>query len=142
LPRSGKGVSFPYIIKMLMYKYSAKNKANSQKLRKNATPQENKLWYQFLRQYRPRFHRQFRIGDYILDFYCHKAKLAIELDGSQHVNDKEKEYDLRRTNYLAGLGIRVMRIPNNKVDRQFDQVCEFIDNYIKSLEKQDDTNDK
>jgi len=115
-----------------MYKYSAKNKANSQKLRKNATPQENKLWYQFLRQYRPHFHRQFRIGDYILDFYCHQAKLAIELDGGQHVNEADKAYDANRTKYLNKLGIKVMRIPNNKVDRQFNQVCEFIDNYVKA----------
>ena len=50
-------------------------------LRKNATPQENRLWYRFLRKYPLRFTRQKPIGSYIADFYCRKANLVIELDG-------------------------------------------------------------
>lgn len=62
-------------------------------LRKNATPQENRLWYQFLRKYPLRFTRQKPIGSYIVDFYCRKANLVIELDGGRHFEDGSREYD-------------------------------------------------
>ena len=60
----------------------------AQELRKNATKEENHLWYDFLRTYPVQFLRQKPFGPYIVDFYCHKAKLAIELDGSQHYEGK------------------------------------------------------
>lgn len=62
-------------------------KQNAQHLRKNATKEENKLWYQFLRTYPVQFRRQVVFGPYILDFYCAAAKLAVELDGSQHFEE-------------------------------------------------------
>ena len=65
-----------------------KLKVFSRNLRKNATPQENKLWYQMLRTYPVRFNRQRVIGDYIVDFYCDKANLVVVLDGSQHFEVK------------------------------------------------------
>ena len=61
--------------------YNKKNIVLAKNLRKNATPQENCLWYGYLSKYVPRFQRQKAIGNYIVDFYCHDAKLIIELDG-------------------------------------------------------------
>ncbi len=64
--------------------YNKKLIPRAKELRKNMTKQENHLWYDFLRIYPVRFQRQKTIDNYIADFYCHKAKLIIELDGSQH----------------------------------------------------------
>ena len=66
---------------------------NSQKLRRNMTKEERHLWYDYLKSYPVQFKRQFPIGAYIVDFYCHGAKLVVELDGSQHCTPKEMEYD-------------------------------------------------
>ena len=77
-----------------------KLKPISQFLRKHATKEENLLWYNFLRLYKPQFRRQYVIGNYIVDFYCHRAKLVVELDGSQHCEPKKIEYDQARTAYL------------------------------------------
>ena len=107
-------------------------KPTSQKLRKNATKEENLLWYNFLRRYNPQFRRQYVIGNYIVDFYCHKAKLVIELDGSQHCDPKEMEYDRVRTEYLQSLGLYVLRISNLDTMQQFENVCHFIDRMVKA----------
>ena len=104
----------------------------AKKLRKEMTRQENHLWYDFLSQYPIRFQRQKPIGSYIVDFYCHKAKLVIELDGSQHFEDTTREYDSIRTKYLESLGLQVLRIPNIDIDRNFESVCIIIDETIKS----------
>jgi very-short-patch-repair endonuclease len=98
-------------------------KERSRNLRKNATKQENRLWYDFLRTQVPRWTRQRVIGNYIVDFYCHKRKLVVELDGGQHYQEKNMEYDNRRTLYLNSLGIEVMRFTNSDVDNNFDGVC-------------------
>ncbi len=58
--------------------------SRSHDLRKRMTTEENTLWYRFLRKYPLQFKRQYVIGNYIVDFYCYKAKLIVELDGSQH----------------------------------------------------------
>ena len=107
-------------------------KPTSQKLRKNATKEENLLWYNFLRRYNPQFRRQYVIGNYIVDFYCHKAKLVIELDGSQHCDPKKMEYDRIRTEYLQSLGLHVLRISNLDTMQQFENVCHFIDRMVKA----------
>ena len=107
-------------------------KPTSQKLRKNATKEENLLWYNFLRRYNPQFRRQYVIGNYIVDFYCHKAKLVIELDGSQHCDPKKMEYDRIRTEYLQSLGLHVLRISNLDTIQQFENVCHFIDRMVKA----------
>ena len=106
-------------------------RTNSQSLRKNLTKEENLLWYNFLRKYPFQFRRQFVIGNYIVDFYCHKAKLVIELDGSQHCTPKEMAKDTVRTEYLQSQGLLVLRIPNNAVAQNFTGVCEHIDNTVK-----------
>ena len=111
--------------------YDNKNIQNARKLRHNMTPQERKLWYLYLRTYRPRIYRQRPIGKYILDVYCAKAGLAIEIDGGQHYDESDNEqYDSKRTEYLNSQGIRVIRIPNNQIMNNFNGVCEYIDKII------------
>jgi len=103
----------------------------AQKLRKEQTKEEALLWYRFLRKYPARFHRQYVIGRYIVDFYCHKAKLVIELDDSQNYEQEEAQPDRERDAYLESLGLTVLRIPNNEVNHNFSGVCEYIDCTIK-----------
>ena len=107
-------------------RYNSSLISRARELRTNATKQENRLWYDFLRNYSPRFTRQRIVGNYILDFYCAKAKLAIELDGSQHYEESSIEYDLTRTKFLESLGIKVVRFSNLDVDNNFEGVCEVI----------------
>ncbi len=99
-------------------------------LRKNATPQENRLWYDFLRAYPLRFSRQYVIGNYIVDFYCAKAKLVVELDGGQHFEDPGRQYDAARDEYLRSLGLQVLRISNGDMNRSFPEVCAMIDRAV------------
>ena len=96
-------------------------------LRKNMTKEERHLWYDFLRTYPVRFSRQKVLGKYIADFYSAEARLVIELDGSQHYENDNMEKDAERTDYLKGYGLKVIRIPNNEVSRNFRGVCEHID---------------
>ena len=104
----------------------------SQKLRKEQTKEERKLWYEFLKTYAVRFHRQYVIGNYIVDFYCHKAKLIVELDGGQHYEPQEQEKDLCRTNELESRGMKVVRFSNADVLQNFSGVCEVIDRLVQS----------
>ena len=90
------------------------------------TREERHLWYDYLRSLPQKFVRQKVLGKYIADFYCASAKLVIELDGSQHFSDDGIEYDSRRTEYLEGYGIRVIRVPNNEINENFSGVCEYI----------------
>ena len=96
-------------------------------LRKNATPQENELWYKFLRTYPIRFQRQKTIGHFITDFYCHEAKLVIELDGAQHFTPEGMAYDEARTNVLNAYDLVVLRFTNREIDSEFRAVCTKID---------------
>jgi len=100
-------------------------------MRSNATKQENHLWYDFLRAYPVRCHRQKIIGEYIVDFYCPQAKLIIELDGQHHLERNQAEYDEERTKYLNAGGYRVIRFSNAMVEAQFATVCERIDQEIR-----------
>ena len=112
--------------------YNKKNIPLAKTLRKNATPQENHLWYDFLSRYTVRFQRQKSIGNFIADFYCHSAKLVIEIDGSQHYTERGKKEDLFRTERLADLGLTVIRFSNRQIDREFRGVCEYIDAVVKA----------
>ena len=100
-------------------------------LRKNMTAEERHLWYDFLRGYPVKFCRQKIIGKFIVDFYAAKAKLVVEIDGSQHFDAKKAAYDRERTNYLEQFGLRVIRIPNNEINRNFRGVCDYIDQCVK-----------
>ena len=99
---------------------------NAKNLRKNMTPQERHLWYDFLRYCKPRFRRQELIGNYIVDFMCYEAQLAIEVDGSQHYEPVAQQEDQIRSIYLNSLGIQVLRFSNSDVNTKFDSVCQAI----------------
>lgn len=98
----------------------------AKELRKNATKEENHLWYDFLRHYPIRFQRQKTIGGFIVDFYCHAAKLVIELDGSQHYTQQGLAYDQERTAILQQYEIQVLRFSNRDINTQFREVCDAI----------------
>ena len=104
--------------------------ANARKLRKEMTKEERHLWYDFLRDYPVRFLRQKVIDHYIVDFYCNKARLIIELDGSQHYEEKGLRNDQIRTEKLEDRNLAVIRIPNNEVMRNFSGVCEYIHSVV------------
>ena len=97
------------------------------------TAEERKLWYDFLRTYPLRFLRQKIIGGYIADFYCAKAGLIVEIDGSQHYQDGAAEYDAARTEYFGSLGLKVVRLSNIEVNKNFRGVCEYIDKIVNEL---------
>lgn len=87
----------------------------------------DRLWYDFLRLYPVRFYRQRVLGPCIVDFYCARARLAIELDGSQHSQPDAVLRDAERTAFLQSYGLQVLRIPNPDVRRHFSAVCALID---------------
>ena len=107
--------------------YNAKNIEYARQLRKDMTKQERKLWYEYLKKSNYKWYKQRRIGNYIVDFYCDKLRLVLEIDGSQHYEEEQKEYDKARTKMLNACGISVLRIANNKIDDNFLGVCEYID---------------
>ena len=103
----------------------------AKELRKNMTKEERHLWYDFLREYPVKFTRQKVLGKYIADFYCAKANLVVELDGSGHYEDVGLMNDEKRTQYLEQYGIKVIRISNLDVLKNFEGVCRYIDNEVK-----------
>ena len=108
-------------------KYNTQLTPLAKQLRRNMTREERHLWYDFLRTYPVRFLRQKVLGSYIVDFYCAKAGLVIELDGSQHYEPDAVKKDAERTAFLEQYGLRVLRIANNEVNENFTGVCEYID---------------
>jgi very-short-patch-repair endonuclease len=103
----------------------------AQNLRRQATKEENHLWYDYLSGYPIRFRRQKVMGKYILDFYCFQAKSAIELDGGQHFDEQSLESDDLRTNFLKHNGIDVLRFLNSDDWNLFSDVCATIDEMVK-----------
>lgn len=103
----------------------------AKQLRKEMTKEERHLWYDFLRAYPVRFSRQKVLGQYIADFYSAEAKLVIELDGSEHYEDENMEKDAKRTAFLKGYGLTVIRFSNDEINRNFSGVCESIDTAVK-----------
>ena len=111
--------------------YKHENVERARNLRKNMTPWERKLWYCFLKAYTPRFQRQKAIDNYIVDFYCAKAKLIVELDGGGHYETNAAQRDRERTDKLEKLGLHVLRFCNLDVDRNFYGVCTVIDEFVR-----------
>ena len=111
--------------------YNKSNITLAKNLRQNATPQENHLWYDFLSKYEIRFQRQKAIDNFIADFYCHTAKLIIEIDGSQHYTKEGREKDEFRTEILEGYDLKVIRFTNQQIDTNFYGVCRYIDIIVK-----------
>ena len=103
---------------------------NAKSLRKTLTKQEKHLWYDFLCKYPVKIYRQRIVDGFIVDFYCHKAKMVIEIDGSQHYTTEGKEYDTFRSKILKQYGLHVVRFTNMDVDKNFNGVCYMIDKAI------------
>ena len=111
--------------------YQGKLIPRARELRREATKQENHLWYDFLHQYPVRFQRQKAIDSFIADFYCHEARLIIELDGSQHYSEQGLARDKERTAILAQYGLEVLRFSNRDIDQNFSGVCTAIDQKVR-----------
>ena len=114
--------------------YDGRNKPLAQKLRRDMTKQEKRLWYDFLCSYPVRFRRQRQFGYYIVDFYCAARKLVVEIDGSQHYEPEAEERDRIRTAYLESIGLSVVRFSNYDVDAHFDGICATIDRMVREGE--------
>ncbi|MBQ9783806.1 MAG: endonuclease domain-containing protein [Clostridia bacterium] len=112
--------------------YNENNITLAKNLRKNATSQENHLWYDFLSKYKIRFQRQKAIDHFIADFYCHKAKLIIEIDGAHHYTEEGLQKDNFRTEILEGYDLKVIRFTNHQIHKNFRGVCEYIDEVVKA----------
>ena len=110
-----------------MKRYNKANISLAKELRKNMTPWERKLWYEFLRTYPIHFQRQKAIGNYIVDFYCAKARLVVEFVGGGHYQAEKIKADAERSRVLENMGLRVLRICNLDIDKNFRGVCEFLD---------------
>lgn len=110
--------------------YNSKLKENAKQLRQNMTDQEKRLWFCFLKQYPIKFVPQRVIGNYIADFYCSKAKLVIEIDGSQHYTHEGMDYDENRTYVINQFGVEVIRFSNYDIDKNFQGVCVEIDKVV------------
>ena len=99
-------------------------------LRKNMTKEEKHLWYDFLRRLPIQAHRQYNIGNYIVDFYIPKKRLVIEIDGRQHLTREHKEKDGERDEFLNKEGLMVLRFSNDSIRKSFSAVCQVILNTI------------
>lgn len=108
-------------------KHNQKLVAYAKQLRREMTPEERHLWYDFLRDHPARFQRQKILGHYIADFYSAAARLVIELDGGQHYEAPAQDYDARRTEFLHRYGLTILRLPNNELHTNFPGVCQYID---------------
>ena len=106
--------------------YNKSLKGNSQLLRKNMTPEEKHLWYDFLKKLPITVNRQKVIGNYIVDFFVSEAKIVIEIDGIQHKEKEAQKADEERDYNLRELGIRVLRYSNEDINKRFTTVCNSI----------------
>ena len=113
-----------------MYQRNKNLTHNSQELRKNMTPQEKRLWYDFLKKPPITARRQYNIENYIVDFYIPEKKLVIEIDGEQHYKQEHKTEDKKRDENLKGKGITVLRYDNRDIDRNFDGVCNYLIQFL------------
>ena len=117
------------------YKHNPHLTDRAKNLRKNMTKEEKHLWYDFLRNFPVRFIRQKVIDNYIVDFYCAKAGVVIEIDGSQHYDERGMMYDKIRTEKLKSRDLIVIRIPNNEINTNFEGVCQYIENTVNTVLK-------
>ena len=115
-----------------MHPYNPKLKQLSRELRKNMTDAEKLLWSKLrMKQLKGlMFSRQKPLGEYIADFYCHQAKLVIEVDGGQHFSDDSIEYDKIRDEFIGSMGLTVLRFTNTDVLKNIDGVIEVIEENI------------
>ena len=112
--------------------------ARAREMRKNMTPEERHLWYDFLKTCRDHVKRQYVLGPYILDFYCVESGLVIEVDGRQHYDEKSRDYDARRTAYIEQFGLQVVRVLNRDIHKNFPAVCQMLDKMMEEREREQD----
>ncbi len=106
--------------------YNNTLKERASLLRQTMTFAEKKIWFEFLRRLDIPINRQKVIDNYIVDFYCYKASLVIEIDGNTHFSDDEIQYDMIRTKKLESLGLNVIRYSNDAIITNFANCCEDI----------------
>ncbi len=129
--------------RIMFYGASPNIFANAKSLRENMTETEKLLW-QYLRNKQIeglRFKSQHPIGRYIADFYCHKAKLVIEVDGGYHNKSEQKEYDENRNSIMESYGIKVIRFTNDEIINKINWVIEFIKTQTKLLTGKNNSED-
>lgn len=122
--------------KRLFTGYDKKLKSRADELRKNMTQQEWNLWYFYLRNHRLKWYRQRIIDRFIVDFYCHAAKLVIEIDGKQHYTEQGIVYDTERTQVLQGYGLKVLRYTNQQLVDNFQEICWDIERNLLTMTTQ------
>ena len=113
--------------------YRHELKPRARELRRDPTPAERKLWYEFLSTHREKFTRQKPLGKYIADFYCAQKRLVVELDGDTHFTDQGRRYDDIRRQALAQDDIWIIRFTNAEVMTQFEGVCACIEDALNTL---------
>ena len=118
-------------------------KERARELRNHMTPQETLLWNTCLKRLPVQVYRQYIIENYIVDFFCRKAKLVIEVDGIQHYSMEGIKYDERRSSRIEKYGILVLRFSNLDIDHNLKNVGQYIDNIIRErMERLDDESDE
>lgn len=116
-----------------MRDYCKKINQYAKGMRRAMTPEERRLWYDFLSKHPYHFRRQQPCGGYIIDFYAPTLLFAIEVDGSQHFSQDEYARDAERTTYLRERGIHLLRLTNQQIRRDFAEVCSAIENAIADI---------
>ena len=111
-----------------MLAYDRKLKLTSRRLRADMTDSEQILWSRLRKKQlqSTQFYRQKPIGTYIVDFYAPKAKLVVEVDGSQHLGLEHGQNDAERDAYLTSEGLLVLRFSNMQVLQELDTVVEVV----------------
>ena len=120
--------------KEMFYKADPLIFSNARELRNKLTPSEQVFWLRLKEQFpKYKFRRQHPISIYVADFYCHKLKLVIEIDGSIHDSEKAKLNDRRRQQNLENLNLTVIRFTNDQVKNEIESIFEMISSTINKL---------
>ena len=107
--------------------YNPRLLERAKELRRHMTRAEAQLWFEYLQSFKYPVLRQKPIDNYIVDFYCSKLKLVIEIDGDSHYTEEGKTYDEERTRILESYGLRVLRFSNTDVQDNLEVICRNID---------------
>ena len=110
--------------------YNKKYVSTARALRKNMTPEEKHLWYDFFKKIPLTVNRQKNIGDFIVDFFIAGKRIVIEIDGSQHDMPENKKADEKRDADLRKAGMTVLRYTNSDIHNRFRAVCEDIIDHL------------
>ena len=113
-----------------MIPYNQKLVSTARTLRKNMTPEEKHLWYDFLKRLPVNIRRQHNIENNIVDFYIAEQKIVIEIDGRQHLLPEHKEADEQRDAVMSSWGITVLRYSNDSIQNNFSAVTADILQHI------------